>query len=72
MTTMLEKMARALCETDADGLTYEQQARAALEAIREPPPELAGPVFYYATSTHLAAEHEARFTAMIDAILAQK
>jgi len=36
MTTMIEKMARALCETDANGLTYEQQARAALEAIREP------------------------------------
>jgi hypothetical protein len=46
-------------------------ARAALQAIREPDDVLASKVFYLATSTAKAAEHEERFTAMIDSILSQ-
>lgn len=34
-TSMLEKMARELCRTDAEGRTYEEQASAALQAIRD-------------------------------------
>lgn len=46
-------------------------ARAVLQAIREPDDVLASKVFYLATSTAKAAEHEERFTAMIDSILSK-
>jgi hypothetical protein len=84
--TMLRKVAGALavqwyCHPDesedskAEAATqwkgFENMARAALEAIREPDGFLASKVFYLATSTAKAAEHEERFTAMIDAILSQ-
>jgi hypothetical protein len=54
---------------DYDGVEI---ARAALQAIREPSSEMSAGVFYFATSTQKASEHEERFTAMIDAILNEK
>lgn len=69
MTTMLEKMARAIEHAEDMGQYYEDIARAALQAIREPDQRTVyasgagdGEMLDFARSS---------FTAMIDAILSE-
>jgi hypothetical protein len=78
--TMLTKMADALGHADGAGLSYEDMARAALEAIREPDERLLEGVSLSADHTiesmgegYPTEEQSCAniFTAMIDAILSE-
>jgi hypothetical protein len=87
MTTMLEKMTRAiwtqLPQDDANMVTSGRIARAALQAIREPDDAMLAPACKKhkpgepmsearPEECHIIARRRQTFTAMIDAILSEK